>query len=93
MGSAELWQVYDQQGDAIEGYGETSDAFDSDHTLYMANAHVWLYRRGPSSRQLLLQIRAMHLPRKPGYLHSSASGHVNLGEDYFDRLLSGIKAL
>lgn len=84
MASAELWQVYDQHARAVEGHGEPAGAFDSDRSLYMANAHVWLYRNGSSEREVLLQTRAKHLPRKPGYLHASASGHVNLGEQPID---------
>jgi 8-oxo-dGTP pyrophosphatase MutT (NUDIX family) len=46
----------------------------------MANAHVWIWRDESGERQKLLQKRALHLLRRPGFLHASASGHVNLGE-------------
>lgn len=84
MGLSELWQVYDSEGNAVSGRGEPASGFDLDHGLFMANAHVWLYRSGPSGRQVLLQKRAMHLTRRPGWLHASASGHVNVGEQPLD---------
>ncbi|MES2876523.1 MAG: NUDIX domain-containing protein [Patescibacteria group bacterium] len=46
----------------------------------MANSHVWVWREVNGIKELLIQRRAKHLPRRPGYLHASASGHVNLGE-------------
>lgn len=80
MGLPELWQVYDSAGGPVVGRGEVADAFAEDFSLHMANSHVWLWRDFEGSRQLLIQKRADHLPRRPGYLHASASGHVNLGE-------------
>lgn len=84
MSSAELWQVYDRHGKPVAGHGEAPNGFEMDFSLYMANAHVWLFRQGHADRQVLLQTRAKHLPRKPGYLHASASGHVNVDEQPLD---------
>lgn len=80
MSLAELWQVYDAAGQQVVGRGETPEGFDKDPSLYMANSHVWVWRDSNGVREILLQRRAFHLPRRPGYLHASASGHVNLGE-------------
>ncbi len=80
MVAPELWQVFDATGRPINGYGEVAEKFAIDDSLLMANSHLWLWRDYDTSRHILLQTRARHLPRKPGYFHASASGHVNLGE-------------
>jgi len=80
MSASGRWQVYDETGQPVKGHGEVADKFAEDTSLLMANSHLWLWRDQNTQRQILLQTRARHLPRKPGYLHASASGHVNLGE-------------
>lgn len=80
MGLPELWQVYDSDGNAVAGRGEEADAFAQNPALYMGNSHIWLWRDFEGSRQVLVQKRADHVARRPGYLHASASGHVNVNE-------------
>ena len=43
-------------------------------------AHIWLFRRGG---EILLQLRSAAKDRHPRTWDSSASGHVDSGEDYF----------
>jgi isopentenyl-diphosphate delta-isomerase len=84
MSKSELWQVFDSSGKAITAKGLPPEAFTKDPALYMANAHVWIWRENNKHRELLLQRRALDLVRRPGFLHASASGHVNVNESATD---------
>ena len=80
MHDDELWQVFAENGQPIAGKGATDGVFDQDASLLMGNAHVWLWRRGKSGIEVLLQRRSLTKKRRPGYYHISAGGHINLGE-------------
>lgn len=80
MHEGELWQVFAENGQPVEGKGAPDDAFDRDASLLMGNAHVWLWKRSDDGLEVLLQKRALTKKSRPGYYHISAGGHINLGE-------------
>ena len=80
MHDDELWQVFSQNGEPIIDKGENANAFDSNKDLVSSNAHVWLWRDKDNKREILLQKRSLSVTRKPGYLNSSAAGHINISE-------------
>lgn len=84
MHDNELWQVYADNGNAIQGDGRDSAAFKNDPTLIMGNAHVWFWKKNGSGVDILLQQRSLSKSSKPGWFHISAGGHINAGESAFD---------
>ncbi|HEY5695669.1 MAG TPA: NUDIX domain-containing protein [Candidatus Saccharimonadales bacterium] len=80
MHDGELWQVFSQNGQAINGRGATDEEFTHNDELVMGNAHVWLWRRTPRGIEVLLQKRSKTRSRSPGMFHISAAGHINAGE-------------
>jgi isopentenyldiphosphate isomerase len=92
MHENELWQVFHQNGQPVQGEGALDDAFDKDSDLVVGNAHVWLWRRtADDTIEVLLQKRAMTKKRKPGYYHISAGGHINLHESAIDAAMRETK--
>lgn len=83
----ELWQVFAENGEAIEGRGASDTEFSEDTSLVNGNSHVWCWRDHDGIRQILLQKRAMTKRHKPGYYHASACGHINVGETAIDAAL------
>ena len=73
----ELWQEYNEQGEPI-GSGITKVVGRSG-VLHGA-AHVWIWRRNESQRQILLRRRAADKPTWPNFLDISAAGHIDFGE-------------
>lgn len=80
MHDGDLWQVFEQNGQPIEGCGEVAATFAADPALVMGNAHVWLWCQRADDRAVLLQKRSQSLMRSPGKYHVSAAGHIDLGE-------------
>lgn len=80
MHDGELWQVYAENGEPLAGKGATDEMFAHDESFVMGNAHVWLWRRGKTEPEILLQKRSVTRSRAPGMFHISAAGHINLGE-------------
>lgn len=80
MHHEDIWQVFQDNGQAIVGRGATADEFADDRSLVMGNAHVWLWRERQGQPEVLLQKRSASVRNSPGHHHSSASGHINLGE-------------
>lgn len=80
MHDNELWQVYSDNGTPINNKGALKEHFDTDNNLIMGNAHIWLWKITDNIVSILLQKRSMTKPNKPGWLHISAGGHINVGE-------------
>jgi 8-oxo-dGTP pyrophosphatase MutT (NUDIX family) len=74
----ELWQLYDEQGNALPGKGATKK--ETGRGLLHAAAHVWMWRRHNNDIEILLQKRAQHKRTWAGLLDISAAGHIDLGE-------------
>ena len=79
--------VVDEQGRVI---GTAS--FEKCHAegLLHRGASVWLFRDA-SCKELLLQKRALSLKVDPGLWGSSASGHLDAGEDYHEAALRELR--
>ena len=84
MHDNELWQVYVDNGNPIQGDGRDSATFKSDPTLIMGNAHIWFWKKNESGVDVLLQQRSLSKSSKPGWFHISAGGHINVGESAFE---------
>lgn len=76
----ELWQLYNEQGIALAGKGNTKDTVFSQGLLHGA-AHVWIWRRKNSTPEIMLQKRAASKRTWPGLYDISAAGHIDLGEE------------
>lgn len=75
-----LWQLFADNGTPIAGKGAAADAFDADETLNMGNAHVWFWKINTNGEvEIMLQKRGP-VKRRPGWLHISAAGHIDVGE-------------
>jgi isopentenyl-diphosphate Delta-isomerase len=77
---AELWQLYDDQGQALPGQGATKDDIFKGGLLHGA-AQVWIWRKQADTTEVLLQKRAPAKRTWPNLLDISAAGHVDLGEE------------
>ena len=75
----ELWQLYDEQGQILEGRGGNKDDVFSRGILHGAS-HVWIWRNNNSKPEILLQKRAANKPTWPNCYDISAAGHIDLGE-------------
>lgn len=75
----ELWQLYGDNGQPLEGQGLASDSPHSDDTSF-GIAIVWLWRIVEGVPQVVLQKRAMSKKRWLGMYSTSAGGHINVGE-------------
>jgi len=81
MHDSELWQVYSDNGKPVQGDGRDQDAFKTDPSLIMGNAHIWLWKKSTDGGvDILLQQRSLSKSSKPGWFHISAGGHINKGE-------------
>jgi isopentenyldiphosphate isomerase len=78
--SPELWQLYDEQGRALPGQGETKDVVFTQGLLHGA-AHVWMWRMRQTGPEVLLQKRASIKRTWPDCYDISAAGHIDLNED------------
>lgn len=76
----ELWQLYDEQGQALVGQGAV-DADIFGKGLLHGASHVWIWRRTENGVEVLLQKRASGKPTWPDHYDSSAAGHIDLGEE------------
>ncbi len=76
----ELWQLYDEQGRALEGQGANKDDTFSKALLHGA-AHVWIWRSKNGKPEVLLQKRAANKRTWPNRFDISAAGHIDLGEE------------
>ncbi|HEX8226995.1 MAG TPA: NUDIX domain-containing protein [Candidatus Saccharimonadales bacterium] len=77
----ELWQLYDEQGCALEGEGATKDDTFSKGLLHGAS-HVWIWRSTQDGNiEILVQKRAADKRTWPNRYDISAAGHIDLGED------------
>ena len=74
----ELWQLYDENGNALAGQGVTKDEVYAG-ALHGA-AHVWIWRSNKGGIELLLQKRASGKRTWPGTWDVSAAGHIDVNE-------------
>lgn len=79
----ELWQLYDEQGRFIAGKGAPDTDVYTKGLLHGA-AHVWIWRRQGSKKEVLLQKRAATKRTWPNRYDISAAGHIDLGETPLD---------
>ena len=84
MHKDELWQVFTNNGQPVEGHGELDNIFSKDTSLVMGNAHVWFWSEHDGKRAILLQKRSKDRKRSPGKYHISAAGHINVDETPVD---------
>lgn len=75
----ELWQLYGDNGQPLEGQGLASDSPHSSDTSF-GLAIVWLWRIVDGAAEVAVQKRAMSKKRWPGMYSTSAGGHINVGE-------------
>lgn len=75
----ELWQLYDEQGQALRDKGgKRSDIFQNG--LLHGGSHVWIWRKNNGTLDILLQKRAAAKQTWPNLYDISAAGHIDLGE-------------
>lgn len=80
MHNDELWQLFANNGAPIPGKGATHDVFDADKSLNMGNAHIWFWKKNQDGQiKIMLQKRGP-VKKRPGWLHISVGGHINVGE-------------
>lgn len=82
----ELWQLYDEQGRALNGKGGTKDKVFGDGLLHGA-AHVWIWRKNNDTIEILVQKRAANKRTWPNRYDISAAGHIDLDETPLDAAL------
>jgi isopentenyl-diphosphate Delta-isomerase len=87
MHDGELWQVFAENGQPLEGRGAIDDEFTHDSSLVMGNSHVWMWHRTDNGANVLLQKRALTKKTSPGFYHISAAGHINVGESPIEAAL------
>lgn len=79
----ELWQLYDEQGQALEGKGDKKDNVFSKGILHGAS-HVWIWRKNNGTPEILVQKRAAGKRTWPNHYDISAAGHIDLNETPLD---------
>jgi isopentenyldiphosphate isomerase len=79
----ELWQLYDESGEALSGRGATKNEVFEQGLLHGA-AHVWIWRHADNGLEVLVQRRAEGKRTWPNLLDISAAGHIDLGENPVD---------
>lgn len=86
----ELWQLYDEQGQALSGEGAKKDDVFSKGLLHGAS-HVWIWRKVNDKIEILLQKRATDKRTWPNRYDISAAGHIDLDETPLDAALREAK--
>lgn len=86
----ELWQLYDEQGQALSGEGAKKDDVFSKGLLHGAS-HVWIWRKVNDTIEILFQKRAADKRTWPNRYDISAAGHINLDETPLDAALREAK--
>jgi isopentenyl-diphosphate delta-isomerase len=86
----ELWQLYDEQGQALKGKGAKKDDVFGNGILHAAS-HVWIWRKNNDTLEILLQKRAADKRTWPNRYDISAAGHIDLGETPLDAALREAK--
>lgn len=86
----ELWQLYDEQGQAIKGRGGKKDDVFSKGILHAAS-HVWIWRKNNGTLEILLQKRAADKRTWPNRYDISAAGHIDLDETPLDAAMREAK--
>jgi len=86
----ELWQLYDEQGQALEGKGGKKDEVFSKGILHGAS-HVWIWRKNNGTLEILLQKRAADKRTWPNRYDISAAGHIDLDETPLDAAMREAK--
>lgn len=84
-----LRQAYDEQGRPISGKGYTKQ--ESFTGVLHAAAQVWIWRRGESGIEILLQKRSLQKQAWPELYTSSAGGHIDLGEEPLDAAVREVR--
>ncbi len=74
----ELWQAYDEQGEAIAGQSITK--LQARQGALHGTAHLWIWRTQGKNREILLQTRAHNKRTWPDHFDISAAGHIDFGE-------------
>lgn len=86
----ELWQLYDEQGQALTGKGAMkNDVFDKG--LLHGASHVWIWCKVNDTIEILLQKRATDKRTWPNRYDISAAGHIDLDEKPLDAALREAK--
>ncbi len=79
----ELWQLFDDEGNAIKAAGATKDEVYTKGLLHGAS-HVWIWRNVKGNVEVLLQKRSAMKRTWPNLLDISAAGHIDIGETPVD---------
>ncbi len=79
MHTDERWQLYDGDGQPLEGQGLPGESA-HDENVSFGLALVWLWRLQGDVLEVCLQKRALTKKRWPGMYSTSAGGHINIGE-------------
>ena len=75
----ELWQLFDERGEARLDAGATKSQATEQAMLHGA-AHIWVWRQHSGTIEILLQRRAAGKRTWPNKLDIPAAGHIRLGE-------------
>jgi isopentenyl-diphosphate delta-isomerase len=76
----ELWQLFGEEGNILEGKGAAKDEVFGEGLLHGAS-HVWIWRNNEGIAEVLLQKRAANKRTWPNRFDISAAGHIDLAED------------
>ncbi len=76
---AEVWQLFNQHGEALPREGASPNDVFSQGLLHGAS-HVWIWRRGSTGPEIMLQKRSAAKRTWPNRYDISAAGHIDLGE-------------
>ena len=86
----ELWQLYNEQGQALEGKSGKKDDVFSKGILHGAS-HVWIWRNNNGMLEILLQKRAADKRTWSSRYDISAAGHIDLDETPLDAAMREAK--
>lgn len=73
--SAQLWQLYDEQGRPLSGQSASKNEVFRKGLLHAA-VHVWIWRKHNGKAEVLLQKRSAHKRTWPNRLDISTAGHI-----------------
>lgn len=76
---AELWQLYDEDGQALAGQGTERQPAVTQALLHGAS-HIWIWRIKNDGVEVLVQQRASYKKTWPDCYDAPAAGHIDLGE-------------
>lgn len=76
----EAWQVFHANGESRAGESILPSEARLSNKAIVGAVHIWIWRRGSSGIEVLLQRRAKNKPTWPDYLDISVAGHIDSGE-------------